>query len=116
MPFVQVLCLLALLAYLLLVGLENPGVVRLPLPLGQGEVLLSTGWAVVLFALLGGGYVSLLLLPVLLRSGLRQRSERRERHQLERRLTETLGARVTAAGAGLDVRSVAGQESNQGEA
>lgn len=94
MPFVQVLCLLALLAYLLLVGLENPGMVRLPLPLGRGEMLLSTGWAVSLFALMGGGYVLLLLLPPVVRGSLRQRHEGRERRLLERRLTETLGARV----------------------
>ncbi|WP_225983207.1 hypothetical protein [Deinococcus wulumuqiensis] len=98
MPFVQVLCLLALLAYLLLVGLENPGMVRLPLPLGRGEMLLSTGWAVSLFALLGGGYMLLLLLPPVVRGSLRQRKEGRERRLLERRLTETLGARVALPG------------------
>lgn len=94
MPFVQVLCLLALLAYLLLVGLENPGMVRLPLPLGRGEMLLSTGWAVSLFALLGSGYMLLLLLPPVVRGSLRHRKEDRERRRLERRLTETLGARM----------------------
>ena len=97
MPFVQVLLLLALLAYLLLVGLENPGIVRLPLPLGRGEVLLSTGWAVSLFAVLGGSYVLLLLLPPVVRGALQRQTERRERHLLERRLTETLGARVVLA-------------------
>ena len=111
MPFVQVLLLLALLAYLLLVGLENPGMVRLPLPLGRGEMLLSTGWAVSLFALLGGGYVLLLLLPPVVRGSLRQRGERRERQLLERRLTETLGARVALTNStGPDATAARGEE------
>ena len=112
MPFVQVLLLLALLAYLLLVGLENPGIVRLPLPLGRGEVLLSTGWAVSLFAVLGGGYVLLLLLPPVVRAALQRQTERRERHLLERRLTETLGARValTSAPSATETVAVRGDE------
>ena len=112
MPFVQVLLLLALLAYLLLVGLENPGIVRLPLPLGRGEVLLSTGWAVSLFAVLGGGYVLLLLLPPVVRGALQRQTARRERHLLERRLTETLGARValTSAPSATETVAVGGDE------
>ena len=99
MPFVQVLLLVTLLAYLLLVALENPGLVKLPLPFGQGEVLLNTGWTVALFAVLGGAYVLLLLLPLVGRLAWQQRTGKRERHALERRLAETLGARVAVQGA-----------------
>lgn len=110
MPFVQVLFLLALLAYLLLVGLENPGMVRLPLPLGRGDMLLSTGWAVALFALLGGSYVLLLTLPPLLHRSLQRRRERRERDLLERRLTETLGARLALTPLEPQTSGAAGEE------
>lgn len=91
---IQVLLLLALGGYLLLVALENPVPVRLPLPLGQGEALLSLGGAVVLFAVLGGAYTALLLLPPLWRSAWRQRRSRRERAQLEHRLMAALQARL----------------------
>ncbi|MDO4245546.1 MAG: hypothetical protein Q4C89_05950 [Deinococcus sp.] len=100
MPFFQVLLFLTLLTYLLLVALENPGLVKLPLPFGQGEWLLSTGLTVALFAVLGGTYVLLLVLPVLLRTWLRRRTERRERQDLERRLVDTLGARVASVPSG----------------
>ncbi|KEF33701.1 MULTISPECIES: LapA family protein [Deinococcus] len=92
--FIQVLLLLALGAYLLLVALENPVPVRLPLPLGRGEALLPLGGAVVLFAGLGAGYMALLLLPPLWRSAWRQGRARRERAQLEQRLTAALQARL----------------------
>ena len=94
MPFFQVFFLLTLLVYLLLVALENPGLVRLPLPFGQGEWLLSTGWTVALFALLGGTYVLFLFLPVALRLWSRQRLALRERRALEDRFVATLGARL----------------------
>lgn len=97
MPFFQVLLLLTLLAYLLLIALENPGFVKLPLPFGQGEAALPVGLTVALSSVLGGAYVLLLLLPVLLRGSLRQREERRKREVTERHLAETLGARLAAA-------------------
>lgn len=91
---IQVLLLLALGGYLLLVALENPVPVRLPLPLGRGEALLPLGGAVVLFTALGAGYMALLLLPPLWRSAWRQRRGRRERALLEHRLTAALQARL----------------------
>lgn len=100
MPFFQVLLFLTLLTYLLLVALENPGLVKLPLPFGQGEWLLSTGLTVALFAVLGGAYVLLLVLPVLLRTWLRRRTEQQERQDLERRLVDTLGARIAPVASG----------------
>ena len=79
---------------LLLVALENPGLVRLPLPLGQGELLLSTGTALACFALLGGAYAALLLLPGVLRAAWQGRRERRERQSAEQRLIQSLQARL----------------------
>jgi putative membrane protein len=92
--FIQVLLLLALGAYLLLVALENPSQVRLPLPLGRGEALLPLGAAVALFMGLGSAYMALLLLPPLWLSGLRRRRAVRERSALESRLTGALQARL----------------------
>lgn len=94
MPFVQVLLLLTLLAYLLLIALENPNVVKVPLPFGQPELLLSTGAAVALFLALGGLYVALLLLPPLVSHAARVRQEQRQRQGVEEKLAATLGARV----------------------
>lgn len=92
--FVQVLLLLVLGAYLLLVALENPALVRLPLPLGRGELLLPVGTAVALFAALGALYAALLLLPPLWQARWRRRRDARERAALESRLTATLQARL----------------------
>ncbi|WP_412026876.1 hypothetical protein [Deinococcus yunweiensis] len=94
--FVQVLLLLGIAAYLLLVTLENPATVRLPLPLGGGELTLSVGLAVTVFLLLGAAYASLLLLPPVLREQARRRREGRERARVEERLTATLQARLGA--------------------
>ncbi|WP_034384995.1 hypothetical protein [Deinococcus sp. YIM 77859] len=92
--FIQVLLLLALGTYLLLVALENPARVRLPLPLGRGELLLPAGEAFALFLGLGAAYMALLLLPPLWLAGLRRRRALREQAALERRLTATLQARL----------------------
>lgn len=113
MPFFQVLLLLTLLAYLLLIALENPGFVRLPLPFGQGDAALPVGLTVVGAALLGGAYVLLLLAPALMRSFLDQRQERRKRQATERHLAETLAARLAAAPA---VHSPASPSSGSEEA
>ncbi|WP_291423793.1 hypothetical protein [Deinococcus sp.] len=94
MPFIQVLLLLALLAYLVLIALENPGLIRLPLPLGRGELLLSTGVTTGLFMVVGGLYSALLLLPTLLRTEIHRRHTIRERHATEQRLAATLQARL----------------------
>lgn len=92
--FVQVLLLLALGAYLLLVTLENPVPVRLPLPLGRGELVTPLGGAVTLFTGLGAAYAGLLLLPPLLSAGQRRRRAMRERARLETRLAAALQARL----------------------
>lgn len=92
--FLQVLLLLALGAYLLLVALENPGRVRLPLPLGRAEWLLPLGGAVALFMGLGAAYAALLLVPPLWQAGRRHRRAARERDALEGRLAATLQARL----------------------
>ena len=96
MPFVQVLLLLGLLAYLLLVALENPELIHLPLPFGRGEWLLSVGAAMGLFLALGGLYAALLLLPLLVQSWQARRLSGREKRALEDRLTATLQARLGA--------------------
>ena len=96
MPFVQVLVLLLLAGYLLLVALENPQPVRLPLPFGRGEWLTGTGAAMGMFVAVGGVFVALLLLPLLWRQGWRRHVERREHRALEGRLAATLQARLGA--------------------
>lgn len=95
--FLQVLFLLGLLAYLALVTLENPGLVRLPLPLGGGEFTLSVGAGVTVFLLLGAGFMGLLLLPGLWNERRRRAREARLRREAEARLTATLQARLGAA-------------------
>ncbi|CAM3731163.1 lipopolysaccharide assembly protein LapA domain-containing protein [Deinococcus frigens] len=94
--FIQVLLLLAILAYLSLFTLENPVPARLPLPFGRGELSLSVGMTVALFALIGAAYAALLLLPPVWRGRLSLRRERRERRAVEERLTATLQARLGA--------------------
>lgn len=94
--FIQVLLLLTIVAYLILVTLENPAVVHLPLPFGRGALTFSVGVTVSLFLLLGAVYALLLLLPPLWAERLRRRRERRERLGVEERLTATLQARLGA--------------------
>lgn len=91
--FIQVILLLGLLAYLLLVALENPGLLRLPLPLG-GEWLLPSGAAVALASVLGALYATLLLLPLVWQEKWLRRRDRQERRQLQSQLTDTLQARI----------------------
>ncbi|MFB9994266.1 LapA family protein [Deinococcus oregonensis] len=94
--FVQVLLLLALAAYLLLVALENPQVVRLPLPFGRGELSLPVGGAVALFLVTGAVYAALLFVPPLWNVRAKRRRDVRERSALENRLAATLQARLGA--------------------
>lgn len=105
--FIQVLLLLAVLAYLTLFTLENPALVRLPLPFGRGELSLSVGMTVTLFALIGAAYTALLLLPPVWQERVRRRRERRERRVVEERLTATLQARLGAMPAAVLVTSPA---------
>lgn len=95
--FLQVLLLLGTGAYLALVTLENPGVVRLPLPTGRGELTVPVGLGVSIFLVLGVLFAALLLLPGLWRERVRRRRETRLRRQAEDRLTATLQARLGSA-------------------
>ena len=92
--FIQVLLLLGIAAYLALVTLENPGVVRLPLPTGSGELTVPVGAGVAIFLALGVLFATLLLLPGLWRERVRRGREARLRRQAEDRLTATLQARL----------------------
>ncbi|GGR59836.1 hypothetical protein GCM10008959_22060 [Deinococcus seoulensis] len=94
--FLQVLLLLGIAAYLALFTLENPELVRLPLPTGRGEVTVSVGVSVSLFLLLGALFMALLLLPGLTGERLRRQRETRLRRDTEDRLTATLQARLAA--------------------
>lgn len=94
--FLQVLLLLGIAAYLALFALENPELVRLPLPTGRGEVTVSVGVSVSLFLLLGALFMALLLLPGLTSERLRRQRETRLRRDTEDRLTATLQARLAA--------------------
>lgn len=96
LSYVQVLFLLGLLAYLLLIALENPNPLRFPLPMGRGEWLVPGGVALGLALLLGGLYASLLLLPVLIRTRQRQYTTTRALSTAEERLAATLQARLAA--------------------
>lgn len=96
LSYVQVLLLLALLASLLLVALENPSAIHVPLPLGRGEWLIPGGLAMALFLLAGGVFVALLLLPSIWLLYRERRAERQAYRRLEERLALTLQARLAA--------------------
>ena len=95
--FLQVLLLLLLGGYLLLVSLENPGMVRLPLPFLGGEVLLPTGLALGAALLVGATYCALLLLPPLAQVRRRLRTAKQRRREAEERLQLTLRSRLGEA-------------------
>ncbi|WP_420595338.1 LapA family protein [Deinococcus sp.] len=98
--FLQVLLLLLLGGYLLLVSLENPGMVRLPLPFLGGEVLLPTGLALGAALLVGATYCALLLLPPLFQLRRRLRTAKQRRREAEERLQLTLRSRLGQPGVG----------------
>ncbi len=94
--YLQVLLLLSLLGYLILVGLENP--VSLRLPLWNGAALELPAWQVVGGSLLAGAlYAALLFTPPALRRALRIQRERSRRKDLEQRLSSTVQARLAEA-------------------
>ncbi|AWN23836.1 hypothetical protein DKM44_11865 [Deinococcus irradiatisoli] len=95
--FLQVLLLLTLGGYLVLVSLENPGRVHLPLPFADGEVLLPTGLALALALLIGALYCALLLLPPLTRLRVLRGRDLRRRREAEERLQLTLRSRLGEA-------------------
>lgn len=94
--FIQVIVLLGLIGYVVLLALENPLTVHLPLPFGLDPTLplgVVLGGALVLGAL----YASLLYLPRLLLGALRRRREARRRRELETQLQATLQAKLVGA-------------------
>ena len=95
--FLQVLLLLMLGGYLLLVSLENPGRVKLPLPFTDSELLLPTGWALGTALLMGAAYCAFLLLPPLLSSRVRRAQDARRRREAEEKLQLTLRSRLADA-------------------
>lgn len=90
----QVMVFLAAAAYLVLVALENPLLLRLPIP--GGEWFIPSGLAVALAVLVGILYAALLLLPLLWREQWRLYEAGKERRTLEQTLAATLGARLGA--------------------
>ena len=109
--FLQVLLLLLLGGYLLLISLENPGQLTLPVPFASGELRLPTGLALGLALLTGAAYCALLLLPPLIQLRLRRRREIRRRREAEERLQLTLRSRLgesrSAAPSALDMSAAA---------
>lgn len=96
LPYLQVSLLLGLLAYLLLITLENPGLLHFPLPFGHGEWLVSNGVGVILAVMVGSFYSAALLLPALWHEKWLLHQERRGYKQLESQLAATLQARISA--------------------
>lgn len=94
--FLQVVLLLALAAYVVLLQLENPLTVRLPMPWGPA-LPLPLGAVLGLAVAVGALYMGLLLVPPAVRRALAHRRERRERDTLERRLSATLQAKLAGA-------------------
>ena len=93
--FVQVVVLFALSAYVILLQLENPIQVRVPLPAGQ-DLTLPLGVVLAVALLLGALYASLLFVPRLVLHSIQRIRDRRSRRELEQRLSVTLQAKLTA--------------------
>jgi lipopolysaccharide assembly protein A len=92
--FFQVVVLLVLLGYAVLVYLENPVLLRLPLPFAGRELVLPAGLGLGLGVLAGALYATLLLLPRYLRQRALRRSDYLRRRDAETRLQATLQAVV----------------------
>lgn len=92
--FLQVVTLLVLLAYGVLVYLENPGLMRLPLLFAGRELVLPAGLALGLGVLTGALYAALLIFPRYLRQRVLRRSDLLRRQGAETRLQATLQAVV----------------------
>ncbi|WP_157448904.1 lipopolysaccharide assembly protein LapA domain-containing protein [Deinococcus peraridilitoris] len=97
--FFQVVLLLALAAYVMLVQLENPLLLRLPFP-GANEAELPLGLVLALALLVGALYASLLYTPKFVQNALRHQREARERRALEAKLSTTLQAKLAATPVG----------------
>ena len=98
--FLQVVLLLFLIGYAVLVYLENPVLLRLPLLFAGRELVLPAGLGLGLGVLVGALYGALLILPRYLRQRLLRRGDLTRRRDAETRLQATLQAVID--GAGLD--------------
>lgn len=90
--FVQVVALLLLAVYTLLVTLQNPLPVRVPLLFLGREVVLPMGQVLLIALITGLLYAALLLLPPLLRLSRQRARDLRRRQTAERQLLATLQA------------------------
>ena len=95
--FIQVVVLLFLVGYAVLVYLENPVLLRLPLLASGREAAVPAGLGLALALLVGGLYAGLLILPRYLRQRLLRRSDLTRRRDAEARLQATLQALVSQA-------------------
>ncbi len=105
--FVQVVVLLALVGYVVLLVLENPVTVTLPLPFGLDPTL-PLGAVLAVAVLVGALYATLLFIPRLLMLRWRWRREVRRRGEAEARLRATLQAKL--AGASRPTPALSGQD------
>ena len=90
--FLQVVVLLFLIGYAVLVYLENPVLLRLPLLFAGRELVLPAGLGLGLGVLVGALYAALLILPRYLRQRLLRRGDLTRRRDAEARLQATLQA------------------------
>jgi putative membrane protein len=109
--FFQVVVLLLLLAYSVLVYLENPVLLRLPLLFAGRELVLPAGLALGLGLLAGALYATLLILPRSLRQRMMRRADLLRRRDAETRLQATLQAVIDGA----DMADSVGPDRNQPE-
>lgn len=92
--FIQVLILLLVVGYGVLVALDNPVLLHLPIPFAEREFLLPAGWT--LLGALGIGilYGALLLWPLVWEGQIKVRHNVQRRRQAEASLQATLRARL----------------------
>ena len=95
--FLQVVVLLLLVGYSVLVYLENPVLLRLPLLFAGRELVLPAGLGLGLGVLVGALYAALLVLPRYLRQRLLRRADLQRRKGAEATLQATLQAVVDGA-------------------
>ena len=96
--FLQVVLLLFLIGYAVLVYLENPVLLRLPLLFAGRELVLPAGLGLGLGVLTGALYGALLILPRYLRQRLLRRGDLTRRRDAETRLQATLQAVIDGDG------------------
>ena len=96
--FLQVVLLLFLIGYAVLVYLENPVLLRLPLLFAGRELVLPAGLGLGLGVLVGALYGALLILPRYLRQRLLRRGDLTRRRDAEARLQATLQAVIDGDG------------------